>query len=171
MIHLPVHVGHHHGSQSTAPLPVRPIAAITAGVLLVNIALLCIAFGLRGGPPSDTAQIEELVHHQITALNDRDPAALQLTYCAESGPIGGLIIDTLGPADADSTVDVARITDIRFIGSSPADLATASVTLTVSGTGNEALSTPPQSVSYFKREETGWKMCQQNDLQQVTRHL
>ena len=171
MIHLPVHVGHHHGSHSTAPVPVRPIAAITAGVLLVNIVLLWMAFGLRGGPPSDSAQIEELVHRQITALNDRDPAALQLTYCAESGPIGALIIDTLGPADSGSTVAVARITDIRFIGSSPADLATASVTLTVSGTGNEALSTPPQSVAYFKLEETGWKMCQQNDLQQITRYL
>lgn len=171
MIHLPVHVGHHGGPHSHAPIPVRPAVAITVGVLVVNIALLWLAFGLRGGPTSDSAQIEELVHRQITALNNRDPAALQLTYCAESGPIGALIVDTLGPADAGSSVDVDRITDIRFIGSPPADLATAHVTLTISGAGNQALSTPPETVSYFKHEATGWKMCQQNDLQQVTRDL
>ena len=170
MIHLPVHVGH-GGSHSIPPIPVRPTVAIAAGVLVVNIALLWLAFGLRTGPTSDAEQIEELVHRQITALNNRDAAALQLTYCAESGPIGAQIVEGLGPADAGSTIAVSRITDIRFIGSPPADLATASITLTVVGDDNPALSTEPRSISYFKREKTGWKMCQQDDPQQTTRYL
>lgn len=171
MIHLPMHVGPHGGSHTIPPIPVRPTAAIAAGVLVVNIALLWLAFGLRSGPTTDVEKIEELVHRQITALNDRDVAALQLTYCAESGPIAARIVEGLGPADVGSTIAVDRIADIRFIGSPPADLATAHITLTVVGNENAALTTAPEDLSYFKREKTGWKMCQQDDLQQVTRDL
>lgn len=155
--HLPVHHVH-----------LRATVLLALAVLVSNIALVWFALSLRADPIDDAAQIENVVRQQIEALNNRDAEALQLTYCQAQGPIAGGIIDALGPRAADSKLHVAQVADIQIIGS---QLATARVVVETDGPGVTGLELRPDSSTMFRKNQTGWKMCEPGGREATTLHL
>lgn len=155
--HLPVHHVH-----------LRATVLLALAVLVANIALIWFALSLRADPVDDAAQIENVVRQQIKALNDRDAEALQLTYCRAQGPIAERIVDALGPPTRDSNLRVAQIADIQVIGS---QLATARVVVETDGPGATGLELRPDSSTMFRKDQTGWKMCDPGDQGTTTLHL
>lgn len=148
MSHLLVHPVHH--------VPARQTVLLSVAVLLTNLALVWFALSIQSDQADDATQIRTVVEQQIEALNDRDAAALQLTYCRQQGGIAGLIVEALGPRTDAGTLRVARITDIQRIGST---LATARVQVEFTGTDLDAITLRPETVSMFRKSETGWQMC------------
>jgi hypothetical protein len=138
---------------------------------VLNVVLVWTALSLRPSAAGDEDQIRNLVHQQIDALNRRDPAALQLTYCDRQGAVARQIIDALGPPVDGALVRVTQIADIQFIGSGGDRMATAQVTLTVTGAGDGVITARPTVLNYFSREDTGWKMCQPADSESPIQHL
>jgi hypothetical protein len=147
---------------------VVPLAVV---VLVLNIVLVWFALSLRPSTASDESQIHDLVDRQIAALNHRDTAALQLTYCDRQGAIAQQIITALGPSSNDVELRVTRITDIQFVGSGTARLATAQVELLVTRADNTIVQPRPSEVNWFRREDTGWKMCQPKDHESSIQYL
>lgn len=148
MSHLMMHPGHH--------VPVRQTIVLSIAVLVTNLALVWFALSIQSDPADDATQIRTLVEHQIDALNERDAAALQLTYCRQQGDVADSIVAALGPRTEDRTLRVTRITDIQRIGST---LATAHVELEFTGPDLAAIELRPDTVSMFRKGETGWQMC------------
>lgn len=165
MSHLMTHPQHHAHIHH---VPLRPTIVLALVVLMANIGLVWFALSLRADPADDAAQIESVVRQQIEALNDRDAEALQLTYCREQGAIAGDIVAALGPPSSAVTLRVTRIADIQVIGSR---LATAQVTITADGTGVSGVDLRPESLTLFRKGQTGWKMCDPGDPQGTTLHL
>ncbi|MCZ4553465.1 MULTISPECIES: hypothetical protein [Mycobacteriales] len=152
MSHLMLHPVHH--------VPVRQTVVLSMAVLLANLALVWFALSIRSDPADDATAIRTVVAQQIDALNARDAAALQLTYCSRQGEVAGLIIEALGPRTANRTLRVARITDIQRIGST---MATARVQVEFTGADLAAIELRPDTVSTFRKGETGWQMCDPGD--------
>lgn len=148
MSHLMLHPVHH--------VPVRQTVALAVAVLVTNLALIWFAVSIQSDPSDDATQIRTVVEQQIDALNDRDAAALQLTYCRQQGEVADLIVDALGPATDNRKLRVARITDIQRIGST---LATARVQVVFTGEDLAAIDLRPDTISMFRKGETGWQMC------------
>jgi hypothetical protein len=152
-------------------VPIRTAIGLALVVLVLNIVLVWTALSLRPSAASDESQIRALIHQQIAALNNRDPAALQLTYCDRQGSVAEQIITALGPSAGGDELRVTRITDIRFIGSGPYRMATAQIALAVPVTTNAIIQPPLSELNYFRKEDTGWKMCQPNDRESTIYHL
>jgi hypothetical protein len=166
---IPTHL--HPHPHPTHFIPVRTVVPLAVVVLVLNIVLVWFALSLRPSSASDESQIRDVVNRQIAALNQRDAAALQLTYCDRQGAIASQIITALGPASGDVELRVTRITDIQFVGSGTARLATAQVALLVTRADNTIVQPRPSEVNWFRREDTGWKMCQPSDHESTIQYL
>lgn len=165
MSHLLTHPEHHAHLHH---VPLRPTIALALAVLVANVGLVWFALSLRSDPADDAAQIRSVVNQQIEALNDRDAEALQLTYCREQGPVADAILVALGPRTDDGILRVAQITDIQIIGSR---LATAQVVVEADGSGVPGVDLRPESLTLFRKDQTGWKMCDPGNQQATTLHL